>query len=199
MLAVPDARARIAGWFRVGVINILPDAPTEAPAEASSEVTPGPATPSSPAQIPAALRELSGLTTLEEAQQESGFRIQLPGYPDDLGDPDLVFRQQLLDLVVLVWLDDNDPDSVQLSLYEFLSSNPIVNKIEPTVLAETDVNGHPALWLEGPYPLEVRSGDLEWMRIVEGRSLVWENDGITYRLESLLTLDESLRIAESIR
>jgi hypothetical protein len=74
-----------------------------------------------------------------------------------------------------------------------------VNKIEPTVLAETDVNGHPAIWLEGPYPLEVRRGDLEWMRVVAGHSLVWERDGITYRLESLLTLDESRRIAESMR
>jgi hypothetical protein len=34
---------------------------------------------------------------------------------------------------------------------------------------------------------------------VAGRSLVWESDGITYRLESLLTLDESRRIAESMR
>ena len=110
-----------------------------------------------------------------------------------------MFRQQLLDLIVLVWLDENDPDAVQLTLFEFLSSNPIVNKFDPTVLVETDVNGHPALWLEGPYPLEVRGGDLVWMRIVDGRSLVWESDGITYRLESRLTLDENLRIAESIR
>jgi hypothetical protein len=196
MLTVPQARARVAGWFRIGVINILPEAPAGATPGSSILLT---ATPSSSTHIPAALRDLSGLTTLEQAQQDSGFGIRLPAYPDDLGDPDLVFSQRQLDLVVLVWLDDNDPDRVQLSLYEFLSSNPIVNKIEPTVLAETDVNGRPALWLEGPYPLEVRSGDLEWMRIVGGRSLVWEGDGITYRLESLLTLDESLRIAKSIR
>jgi hypothetical protein len=196
MLAVPGARALIAGWFRIGVINISPVAPSEATSGASNPVT---ATPSTSTYIPTALRDLSGLTTLDEAQRDFGFGIRLPGYPADLGDPDLLYHQPLLDLVVLVWLDESDPDTVQLSLFEFLSSNPIVNKFDPTVLAESNVNGSPALWLEGPYPLQVRSGDLEWMRIVKGRSLVWESDGITYRLESLLTLDESLRIAESIR
>jgi hypothetical protein len=195
-LAAPEARALMAGWFRIGVINILPAEPAESNPGPSF---PGAATPFPVSDLPAALHRLSGLTTLEEAQRDSGFRIQLPAHPDDLGDPDLVFRQSLLDLVVLVWLDESDREIVYLSLYEFLSSNPVVKKVDPTVLAETDVNGHPALWLEGPYPLEVRGGDLEWMRIVEGRSLVWESDGITYRLESLLTLDESLQIAESIR
>ena len=29
MLGVPQARALITGWFRIGVINILPEAPAE--------------------------------------------------------------------------------------------------------------------------------------------------------------------------
>jgi len=196
LLVVPDARALISGWFRVGVINVMPSAPTHVSPAASRPVT---ATPSAPTDLPLALRDLSGLTTLERARQDSGFRIGLPAYPENLPDPDLVFYQPRLDLVVLVWLDPNEPEVVRLSLFEILSSNPIVNKIDPTILAETDVNGHPALWLEGPYPLEIRTGEITWTRIVDGRSLVWESEGVTYRLESLLSLAESLKIAESVR
>jgi hypothetical protein len=35
--------------------------------------------------------------------------------------------------------------------------------------------------------------------LLEGGTLVWEADGVTYRLETRLTLEEAIRIAESLR
>jgi hypothetical protein len=203
LILVPQARALVAGWFRIGIINIVPESP---PATALGPAFPATVTPGGPTglapvptQLPPALRDLSGLTSLTQAQQEAGFRIRLPAQPASLGNPDLVFLQDALDLVVLAWLDPDDPQAVRLSLHEYSPTNTIVNKYDPTILSETTVHGLPALWVEGPYPLQVVRGDFEWMRIVEGRSLLWEQEGITFRLESLLSLDEALVIAESIR
>jgi hypothetical protein len=36
-------------------------------------------------------------------------------------------------------------------------------------------------------------------RLVEGNTLIWEANGITYRLESHLSLEDALRIAESLK
>jgi hypothetical protein len=37
------------------------------------------------------------------------------------------------------------------------------------------------------------------IRAVEGRTLLWQQDGITYRLESHLTLEEARELAESLQ
>lgn len=41
--------------------------------------------------------------------------------------------------------------------------------------------------------------DLKSRGLIEGNVLVWEQDGITYRLESALPLEEAVRVAESLR
>ena len=35
-------------------------------------------------------------------------------------------------------------------------------------------------------------------RLVEGNVLLWEQDGVTYRLETELPLDEAIKVAESL-
>jgi hypothetical protein len=37
------------------------------------------------------------------------------------------------------------------------------------------------------------------MRLIDGNVLIWENNQITYRLETNLELDEAVRIAESLQ
>jgi len=142
---------------------------------------------------------LAGETTLADAQAGLPFSIRLPGYPADLGTPERVFLQEDGEMVILVWTDPDDPEKVLLSLHEIAAGNIIVSKFQPVVIQETQVNGQYAVWAVGPYMVQLESGSYAFRRTVEGNTLIWEEDGITYRLETDLTLEESIRIAESLR
>jgi hypothetical protein len=70
-----------------------------------------------------------------------------------------------------------------------------------TSIEEVTVSGAPALWIVGDHPLYfVGNGriDMQPARIVEGHVLIWQRDGVTYRLESELGLEEAVALAESI-
>jgi hypothetical protein len=64
------------------------------------------------------------------------------------------------------------------------------------------VDGVPAFWLAGaPHVFMFETGRRDLVEDetrLTGNVLIWETDGITYRLESSLNLDESLVIAESL-
>jgi hypothetical protein len=104
-------------------------------------------------------------------------------------------------VVVLVWLNPAQPEQVRLSLQQ-LGPGTFAEKGNPGVVQETKVNGQQALWAEGPYVLQFRRGnqvDYDFRRLVEGRVLIWAEGDITYRLESDLSLEEAVRVAESLR
>jgi hypothetical protein len=75
----------------------------------------------------------------------------------------------------------------------------MATKFDPQVIQETTVDGRYALWVEGPYVLELTDRNYVERYLLEGGTLVWEADGVTYRLETRLTLEEAIRIAESLR
>jgi len=210
LFAVPGVRAEIIRFFQVGVVRIFPSAPTS---------TAGPSIPQSPttatpiAVIPEAatpvpgfnephytvtISGLAGETSLFNARISSPFPIRLPEYPDDLGRPDHVFLQEEGKMVILVWTDPAEPERARLSLHEIGPEGLQVSKYEPRVIQETQVNGVYAVWAQGPYLVELTSGSYVFRRTVEGNTLIWKEDGITYRLESDLTLEETIRIAESL-
>ncbi len=187
LLAVPPVRAAVFEVLEVGVVRILLGRP-----EGTT-----PAHPTFPP--PASLLTLTGETSLEEAQASLAFRIPLPTYPPDLGAPDHVYLQDLDgDAVVLVWIDPADPSRVLYSLH-VLTDESSVWKIEPAVIEIAQVNGHRAFWTSGPYLLRLVSGGLETIRLVEGRVLIWAEGDLTFRLESDLSLEEAIRMAESLR
>jgi hypothetical protein len=101
-------------------------------------------------------------------------------------------------MVILVWIDQTDPESARLSLHEISSENIMLSKYQPRVIQETQVNGVYAVWAQGPYLVQLTSGSYVFRRTVEGNTLIWEEGRITYRLESDLSLEETIRIAESI-
>ena len=72
-----------------------------------------------------------------------------------------------------------------------------------TSVDQVSVDGVRAFWLSGAphvFMFETGRSDLvEDETRLTGNVLVWERDGITYRLESRLDLEESLAIAESLR
>jgi hypothetical protein len=194
LLAVPQVRAELLEFLKIGVVRIFPVAPTP-----TATLPPLTATPRPAATPLLSLLNLAGETTLDEARAEAGFVIRLPTSPLDLGSPDKVFLQDLGGpLVVLVWLEPDDPSRVRLSLHQF-GAGTFADKVEPKVIQATEVNGQPALWVEGPYLVQTGNGDYVTQRLVEGHVLIWEVEEITYRLESKLTLEEAVQIAESLK
>lgn len=197
LLAVPPVRAAIAEFLQIGGVRIWLVEPTPTPA-----VAPGTATPPPTATPVSSLFDLAGATTLVEAEQQADFRVRLPTYPPDLGAPDGVFYQDLgAPVVVLVWLDPQQPEQARLSLH-ILAEGALVEKGVPTTVATTTVNSRPAAWTTGPYLLAYHAQvGQEWglRRLVEGHVLVWNEHSLTYRLETDLPLEEAVRVAESLR
>jgi hypothetical protein len=217
LFAVPGVRAEIIRFFQVGVVRILPATPTQpvevplpqVPTTATLMATlPTTATPQSTTTplgsqyeppYSVSMAGLAGETTLADAQSNLPFKIRLPEYPADLGAPNRVFLQEDGQMVILVWTDPNDPQKALLSLYEIGPGGVIIQKFEPRVIQETQVNGQYAVWVQGPYMLQLTNGMYDFRRLVQGNTLIWEEDKITYRLESNRTLEDTLKIAESLK
>jgi hypothetical protein len=193
LLVVPEVRAAALRLLQLGAVNV--------------RVEPGPPpTELAPAARPTPDLGLRGALPVVEAADHVSFPVRLPAYPPELGPPDLAYLQDLDgEALVLVWLDPDDPQRPLLSLHT-LSSDAFVQKTlfgeETELLARTEVNGAPALWVRGPHFLETgRSADLgfELRRIVPGETLIWTIGELTYRLETTLPLEEAVRVAESLR
>ena len=204
LLSVPSVRAAIVDFIQVGVVRIFLVAPTTTPTAtpqpSGTEAAAATLPPTATSRQPAILGELVGETTLEDARQKVSFPIRLPAYPSDLGPPDRVYVQdQGDDVVLLVWQDPARSNRVRLSLHILGPESWGVKKFEPTVIEETRVNGQPAYWTTGPYVLELHGGEMTTQRLVTGHVLIWAEGDLTYRLETDLSMDETVRIAESLR
>jgi hypothetical protein len=195
ILLTPQVRAGVGTVLRIGAVRIgLAAAPSAKPA-ASPPYT-GPV----PTPLPSLL-DLAGATTLDQARDRAGFPIRLPAYPPDLGLPRYVFLQDLDGpMVALVWVDPTHPGGVRLALFE-LSSSVYIYKSGATTVTETAVHGQRALWTQGPYLVQViENGQVTYtMRVLaNGHALIWAEGSITYRLETSASLDEAVKIAESL-
>lgn len=192
LLALPPVRASLRGPLCVGVVCVAIDGAPRPAATTGPHASPTPTPLSS-------MLDLAGRTTLAQARANAGFPVRLPTYPSDLGEPDYVFLQNLNGAaVVLAWTDREQPRQVRMSLSE-LSSGIYVYKFTSSPIAVTAVHGQQALWTAGPYLVQVQDGTYEQRHFVTGHALIWSEGGITYRLETSVSLDEAVRIAESLR
>lgn len=190
LLAMPPVQAALRRPFCLGSVCIVWGG--------SPHPTAGVAESPTPTPLPSAL-DLAGRTTLAQARAKATFPIRLPAYPANLGQPDYVFLQDLDGTaVVLVWVDQAHPDQARLALSE-LSSGTFVYKFTNSPVAVTAVHGQKALWTTGPYMVEVQNGAYETRHVVTGHALIWTEGAITYRLETSVSLDDAVRIAESLR
>jgi hypothetical protein len=200
-LAVPQVRAGLVEFLQVGVVRVFLVTPTPTAPAPTALVTAAPAPTPEPTLLPSLLN-LAGHTTLAAARQAVAFPLRLPAYPADLGPPDDVFLQDLDgSAVVLVWRDPARPDRVRLSLH-YLTS-PAIGlkgvKEPPAALEITSVNGREALWTSGGYIIQIKSGEWDFRRLIEGHVLIWTEGDLTLRLETDLPLEEAVRVAESLR
>lgn len=182
IVIVPPVRATVFETIRVGVVRLLSGESTQTPA-----ATPFPR-----------LSDLAGETSLEEARNAVDFEIPTP---PDWPSPDYVFLQELEGVpgVVLVWLDENDPERIVLSLHLIGASQiPLIDKLNLQYLEETEVRSHPAVWIKGPHVYQQISGGTIFERLVEGNVLLWTVEDVTFRLETILSQTEALAIAESL-
>lgn len=206
LMLIPPVRAAVIEFIQIGIVRIF-RSPTEQPANvigtstampeiiAQLTATPGPESPS----LLSLLDEIAGETDLASAQQIAAYPILLPTYPASLGQPDFVYVQDTEGaMTILVWTDSDQPERVLMSLHFIPTGHWAINKFEPIVIQETEVNGQYAVWTEGPYPLFLHNGDIEVLRLIEGHVLIWAEGDVTYRLETNLNLDEAIKIAESL-
>ena len=205
LMLIPPARAAIIEFIQIGIVRIFPR-PTELPVDVirtatPDALTPMTATPSLPsATLIPSLSRVAGETTLVDAQQTVDYSILLPAYPPDLGPPDYVFLQDAEGaMTILVWLDPSETNQVLMSLHFIPEGSWGVEKSEPRVIEETEVNGQRAIWAVGPYPLRLFNGDLDFTRLIDGNVLIWTDGDLTYRLETSLSLQEAIKIAESLQ
>ena len=206
LMLIPPARAAIIEFIQIGIVRIFPPdleptpglTPTPTPISGAQMPTTATAAPQASDLIPV-LGQIAGETTLLNAQDRVNYSILLPTYPSDLGDPDYVFVQNAEgDMTILVWLDHQDPDEVRMSLHFIPEGSWAIDKMKPQIVEETTVNGQRAVWTVGPYPLRFYTGELEFTRLIEGHVLIWAEGEITYRIETDLSLEEAIKVAESL-
>jgi hypothetical protein len=204
LLAVPEVRAAVLEILRIGGITIFLNEPTVTPTATPQSITTGVVRTPRPTFTPfteptpiVSVLDLPGETTLEEARSVVSFDILLPTYPDNLGPPNRVFLQDLGGSVVtLVWLDEDG--NVRLSL-QMLNERSVGSKYEPNNYAHTTVHEQAAMWLTGPHILAFyEPGGGDFIRRIESNVLIWEQGIITCRLEIDASLEEAVRIAESL-
>jgi hypothetical protein len=212
--AVPAARAQVLRWLGIGAVRIVLPEATPTPV-ATPPWTPRPTQRPALSGMPrrsgaaAIIERLPGRGTLLDARGVLTDALKLPTVPADLGAPDDVFfvdrgiRDTGLPLpsAILIWRDPADPQQVRMSLHIIRAplDRVVYTKLAPRAVRETRVAGNRAVWAEGPYWLALRGNEAVMDYLVTGATLIWTEGGITYRLESILSMDEAVAVAESMR
>lgn len=193
-LTVPEVRATLLEFIRIGAVQIFLSEPTATPTRQATQ------TPFGPVRY-ASVLELPGETTLADAQANVPYPILLPDYPSDLGAPDRIFVQPATTtpLLTLVWLVPGQPDQVRMSI-EVLTKDMAATKYDTMGTGQSvQVNGDVGYWMTDAHRVVYYYDRNEWERDVQANVLIWEADGFTYRLETIEPLNEALVIANSLK
>lgn len=158
---------------------------------------------------PSASLDLGERVTLEEARERVDRDVPLP----DLGEPDEVFvrTDPPGGQVAFVYrpragLPEARETGVGLLLTQFRATDTqtfVEKALGPgTQIERTSVNGDPAVFITGrPHAFVYvdRNNQVREERIrLASNTLLWERDGVTYRLEADLPLERTLQIAEGL-
>jgi hypothetical protein len=203
LMLIPPARAAILEFIQIGIVRIFRAEPTpilppqqEVPSTIGSVTTTPTATA---APLIPILEQLAGEKSLKGAQQLVDYPILLPAYPPDLGPPDRVFVQNADgNMTILVWIDPERPTEVLMSLHLIPPGSWAVDKMNPARVQDTNVSGNRAIWAVGPYPVRFSNGNMDFVRLINGHVLIWTDGEVTYRLETSVTLEEAIKVAESL-
>jgi hypothetical protein len=181
MAVSPAVRAAVYDLLRIGGVEI-------------HENEPAPVTP-----VPSVDPPLPGEhdVTLDEARRELDFSLRLP---KDLGQPATV---RLIDGARVVSMAFGSAHG-QVRIDEFDGGlAPMFAKFTLAAdVYQVTVAGTPAVWVDRPHPVlyDDRDGIMhEETARIAGSTLIFEKDGVTYRVEGDLTEHQAIEIAESLR
>jgi hypothetical protein len=191
-LAYPPARDGVARFLHLGAVTI----------ERRSSFRP-------PSPPPTPQPSLGQVVTMDQAVAAANFKPRVPTTP--LGAPTIRLlyadSQPVMSLEYApgTALPDPHRTGIGLLVTEFRGGfTPYLGKVvgPDTTVEEVPVDTVSGFWLAGtPHAIAVLGpGGVrqETLRLAEN-TLVWERDGVTYRIESALTKAEGLRIAASLR
>jgi hypothetical protein len=197
----PPVREAVAGWLELRGVRFftVPETPA------------GTAVPTG-VPSPAALTADGRLVTLDQVRREVTFPVLVPssalvGVPDEV----YVAEEPVGGRVTLLYrprpgLPEAREAGTGLLITQFRGGLvPFIQKGLPpgSTVQAVAVAGAPGFWVEGePHVLIFRDATGQFREQpsrLAGNTLLWERDGITYRLESALGRDEAIRIAESMR
>ena len=167
-MAVPEARSAVLRWL--GLQSVVVIRVDELPPAATGPGVFGEA------------------VSVEEAERVIGFHLLLP----DVGAPNAVrVNRATPDFAVLLYGSPR-----RLRLTELRSGTGWIEKFADASqqVERVSVNGGPGIWVEGRH---VVSGLLGLPRF-SGSVLLWEQEGLTLRLEGRLTRAQAIRIADSV-
>lgn len=196
LLLVPQVRAAFLRIFNIGAITIFE-------VEDMDELVANTAVLSAVKQTPIPIVR-AGLVeeiTFAEAQEQSLTPLYLPTYPSDLAQPDHLYLYSSdkgwPPALIYVWPDAQPVAEDGLALYQIDAARFALKGVE--VLEETTVNGERAFWLGEPHYFMVPDDEWQEWQFVDGNVLIWWHEsGLTFRLEGAVSLEEALRIAESL-
>jgi hypothetical protein len=199
VLAVPGARAAASEFLHLRGVDIF-----RVPAMSAPVAT----------AVPRAT--FAGtLTTLDDARRRADFALRVPT-DARLGAPDEVYRGLTTtgshDVVTLVYTSRagvpvSREAGVSALVVEFrgrIDEQLFAKVAGPgTRIEDVTVNGGKGFWIDGePHLFFYRdeAGNIwsETLRLA-GNTLLWEQDGVTIRLEAQTTREDALRIAASFR
>lgn len=194
-LAVPDARHAVADWFGFPGIRIeIGDRDGDPPPAVTS--------------IGDSLL-LGQALTLDDVQERAGFPVVIPGGALSSVPPEVYLNTSRgTPVVSLLYPASDDLPAIGttgagLLLMQIDASGDTSIWITKRATGETSpqpvaVNGADGLWIRGGV-LMTDAGDPFWTyQRRSGNVLVWEQDGVTYRMESNLPLNDALAFAESL-
>ncbi len=208
ILLIPSTRETVAGWLGVPGIEI----------QFRDDDEPTPTIAATPMQDLGLL--LGEPATLEEARQRVDFDIAIPEAPG-LGMPDEIYLRLRPGADQVVFLYSARPGfpaaaetGIGLLLIQFEAPDDAFWGVKQ-ISGSNDVrvvgiNGDEALWIGGshllmmapnPAPVSMQQPTPEQGTLTSRPSanvLLWADNGITYRIESALSSQESIAVAESV-
>jgi hypothetical protein len=151
-------------------------------------------------------------TSLEDARNEVGFRLRVPGLTE-LGQPDAVYLAEppAGGVVMLLYGDrpgfPADPvTGIGLIVTQFRADigPEIFEKLIDSGVKVTAsrVNGNAAWWIAGGdhyfFYVDANGRVVDTTLRLAGETLIWEEGGVTHRVEGARTLARAILVAESL-
>lgn len=182
-IAVPTSRDALADFFHLSHVRI----------DKGPSVGPTP-----PVLSPESFAEPS---TVAEVRLGVDFPLRLPTRDGVVLQPDAVYVQRYdspADVYAVIFVYDD------VDLYETAAGFFGKNLPDQSLLREIEFDGRNAYWIdEGGHIAESYDDQgrlvVESRRTVDRATLLWEDGGVTYRLETSLSQDDAIEVARSLR